>query len=74
MQREVNKGQAPREVKSVHNAYNSEVKDQKPHVHFRDGTSLNYDGTIHDKLGGKPKITKAVAKWLGKHGWVQTTQ
>ena len=68
MQREVEKGQVPREVDSVHNPH---VNGQKPHVHFKDGTSMNYDGTIHDKLGGEPKITQAIAKWLGGHGWAQ---
>ena len=68
MQREVEKGQAPREVDSVHNPH---VNGQKPHVHFKDGTSMNYDGTIHDKLGGVPTISRAIAEWLGKHGWAQ---
>lgn len=66
MQKEVEKGKAPRDVESVHNAH---VDNQKPHVHFKDGTSMNYDGTIHDKLGGVPKITRAIAKWLRGHGW-----
>ena len=64
MQREVEKGQAPKDVESVH-----APKNGKPHVHFKDGTSMNNDGTPHDKGHGIPKLTKDVKKWLGKHNW-----
>ncbi|MBD5088832.1 MAG: hypothetical protein HDT30_08515 [Clostridiales bacterium] len=37
----------------------------KPHVHFKDATSLNYDGMVHDKHKGIPKISNKVRKeWL----------
>ena len=58
MQKEVNKGQAPNDVKRVDKAHES--KTGKPHVHFKDGTSMNADGTIHDKRKGTPKLTKEV--------------
>lgn len=64
MQREVEKGQAPKDVKSVHSP-----KNGKPHVHFKDGTSINNDGTPHDRGHGTPKLTKDVKKWLEKHNW-----
>ena len=44
LQREVEKGQAPKEVDRV----------DKPHVHFKDGTAVNNDGTKHDKNHGLP--------------------
>ncbi len=64
MQREVIKGRAPKEVKRVDNP-----KNGKPHIHFKDGTSLNYDGTIHDTSHGVPNITKKIGNWLVKHNW-----
>ena len=67
MQREVERGQAPREVERVDPA--NERTGEKAHVHFRDGTSLNYDGTIHKKKNGYPKISNNTTKWLGKHNW-----
>jgi len=68
MQQEVLRGQAPRGVESVHSA-NTNVVSSKPHVHFKDGTSLNWDGSIHDALGGTPKLTKKIRTWLTSHGW-----
>lgn len=59
MQKQVEKGQAPNEIDRV----------DKPHVHFKDGTSLNYDGTVHDKHNGIPKISNKVRTWLEKNGW-----
>ncbi len=65
MREDVKRGRAPKEVKSVHSAHTNEGK---PHVHFKDKTSLNFDGTIHDKSHGIPRITNSIAKWLGKYG------
>ena len=47
----------------------NERTGEKAHVHFRDGTSLNYDGTIHKKKNGYPKISNNTTKWLEKHNW-----
>jgi len=69
MQQEVEKGQAPRKVDRVDPAHNPNVENQKPHVHFKDGTSINNDGTVHDAGHGTPKLTKEVLEWLIKHGW-----
>jgi len=69
MQRQVERGQAPKDVDMVHDAHLSNVPNQQPHVHFKDGTAMNMDGTIHDAKGGIPKITRAIAKWLQKNGW-----
>ena len=65
LQREVLREQAPREVDRVDKAnYNG-----KPHVHFKDVTSINFDGTIHDKHKGVPNITNKIEKWLNRHNW-----
>ncbi|WP_430885860.1 hypothetical protein [Fusibacter sp. JL216-2] len=66
LQQQVNKGQAPRGVDRVDKPH---VPGQKPHVHFDDGTSINNDGTIHDKHRGTPDPSKKVRKWLEKNGW-----
>lgn len=36
---------------------------------FKDGTSLNNDGTIHDKKNGNPNPSNKTRKWLKSHGW-----
>ena len=30
---------------------------EKPHVHFKDGTALNQDGTVHDAHKGNLNLT-----------------
>ena len=67
IQKQVEAGQAPKGVDAVHKAHT--LPHGKPHVHFSDGTSLNYDGTIHDKLGVIPKPARAIRNWLEKNGW-----
>ena len=37
---------------------------EKPHVHFKDGTALNQDGTVHDAHKGKPNLTNGTRKWV----------
>jgi hypothetical protein len=69
MQREVEKGQAPKDVDRVDPAHNPEVPNQQPHVHYGDGTATNQDGTVHDAHKGIPDLTKKVVNWLEKHGW-----
>ena len=41
----------------------------KDHVHFEDGTSMNNDGTSHDKGKGIPKPNKAARKVLKENNW-----
>ena len=67
MQREVQRGWAPRDVERVDPA--GPYPGARPHVHFRDGTALNDDGTIHDEGGGIPNPTNRVREWLERHGW-----
>lgn len=66
MQEQVEKGQAPKEVLRVDKAHDS---FGQPHVHFKDGTALNRDGTIHDKMHGRPKPTRKTWGWLHRNGW-----
>jgi len=68
MQQQVNRGQAPADVDSVHKAHQIESGGQD-HIHFKDGTSMNADGTIHDKMNGKPKFGNKVKNWLSRNGW-----
>jgi RHS repeat-associated protein len=69
MQRQVERGQAPRDVESVHPAHEPNAPNQEPHVHFRDGTALNRSGTPHDVRNGIPNPTNATLKWLQRNGW-----
>ena len=66
MQKQVEKGQAPREVDRVDSSH---TKGQQPHIHFKDGTAINQDGTVHDLHKGIPNITNEILKWLEKNGW-----
>ena len=64
----VKKGQTPKGIERFHSAEKS-VPDSKEHVHFSDGTSLNVDGTVHDKKGGSPSPTNKQQKFLKSVNW-----
>ena len=49
-----------------------DVPKSQDHVHFDDGTSLNVDGSIHDKKNGVPKLTNKQEKFLNKNNWTTT--
>ena len=66
MQKQVERGQAPKDIDRVDKPH---VPGQQPHVHFKDGTSLNQDGTIHDAHRGTPSVSNKVREWLIKNGW-----
>lgn len=66
MQKQVEKGQAPKEVDRVDKVHNEYGQD---YVHFKDGTAINKDGTIHDDGHGIPNLNKKVLDWLNKNGW-----
>ena len=68
MNKEIARGNAPSSVKRVDGPHSS-VKSSQAHVHFKDGTALNYDWSVHDKKNGNPKLTKEVVSWLTKFGW-----
>ena len=67
MNEEIKRGQAPKDIRSAHRPHND--KNGKPHIHFKNGTSMNNDGSVHDKRNGIPQLSNKVKKWLNKHNW-----
>lgn len=68
MQKQVERGQAPKEVDRVDKA-DPRQPNSKPHIHFGEGQrALNIDGTWADP-GTLPIITNKIAEWLLKNGW-----
>jgi RHS repeat-associated protein len=63
MQKEVEKGQAPKSVDRVDKGRGPNEKD---HVHFADGSARNQDGSWKH---GASDLSSKVKDWLGKHGW-----
>jgi RHS repeat-associated protein len=63
MQKQVEKGQAP---KSVDRVDSPRFPNEKPHVEFKDGNALNNDGTW--KHGGRD-LTNIEKDWLQQNGW-----
>jgi hypothetical protein len=63
MQKQVERGQAPKSIDRVDRARSPYEKDQ---VHFQDGNALNKDGSW--KHGGR-SLTNSEKKWLVKNGW-----
>ena len=68
MQRQVRRNQAPKDVDHVDTA-NPDIPGHKDHVHFKDKTVLNYDGTVSHEGKGIPYISRAVREWLLSNGW-----
>lgn len=66
MQRQVEKGKAPKEIERVDKAHQ---KGGQNHVHFKNETSLNPDGTVHDAHKGIPNPSNASKEWLRDNGW-----
>ena len=66
MQKQVERGQAPKEIERVDKAHQ---KGGQNHVHFKDGTSLNQDGSVHDAHKGVPNPSNAAKEWLKNNGW-----
>ena len=63
LQRDISKGRAPKSFKGIHKG---KFKGEQTHVHFDDGSALNYDGTW--KHGGR-KLTKAEQEFLNNYDW-----
>ena len=67
MQKQVESGQAPKEVDQVHSPH---VSGDQPHIHFANHRpALNIDGTWKDGGGILPIITNKIAEWLIRNGW-----
>ena len=63
LQRDISKGRAPKSFKGIHKG---KYKGEQTHVHFDDGSTLNYDGTW--KHGGR-ELTKAEQEFLNNYDW-----
>ncbi len=66
MQQQVKRGQAPCTVERVDNP---KIPGQLPHIHFKDGTAINIDGSVHDAMGGVHTLTNSELKWIIDNGW-----
>ncbi len=63
MNKQIKQGNAPKQVKRVDVG---KVKGEQTHVHLKDGSALNKNGTW--KHGGT-KLSNKTQTWLGKSGW-----
>ena len=63
---QVKRGQAPSTVSCVHTPHQT---GGKPHIHFTDGSSMNLDGSPHDKMHGIHCLTNNENDWLSRNGW-----
>jgi hypothetical protein len=66
MQKEVERGQAPKTIERVDKGVDRPGLKEKPHIHLDDGSALNNDGTW--KHGGRA-LTEAEKQWISKSGW-----
>ena len=66
MQREVERGRAPRDVDRVDKGNPSDPGDAHPHVELKDGRALRRDGTWKHAEG---EVSRAIGDWLKMHGW-----
>ena len=69
MKQRVNKGQAPKSITRVDKMDGNENKQH--HVHFKDGSALNKDGTWKHtpKKGGEHVFTNKEIEFLKYYGW-----
>jgi len=68
MQKQVESKQAPDEVDRVDGPHTGTENSQN-HIHFKDGTAINQDGSQSHKMNGVPKINKRILKWILNNGW-----
>ena len=68
MQKQVESKKAPKEVDRVDGPHIG-TENQQDHIHFKDGTAINVDGTQSHKGNGIPQITNAILKWILDNGW-----
>lgn len=45
------------------------LENDQPHIHFKNGTAINFDGSMHHGSIKDLKITNQIAKWLLNNGW-----
>jgi hypothetical protein len=63
LQQQVERGQAPRTVDRVDRG---KIYGEKDHIHFKDGSALNKNGTWKH---GEKELTKAEKEWIEDNGW-----
>lgn len=68
MQKQVERGQAPSEVDRVDKPHVN-APNQQNHIHFKDGSAINMDGTQSHDSRGVPQITKSILRWILANGW-----
>ena len=68
MEKELKDGAEGGNIAHVHPA-NPDVPGSKAHVHYKNGTAHNWDGTPSHKGKGTPKPDKDARKFLEKHHW-----
>jgi hypothetical protein len=68
VQKKIEKGQAPKSIDRADNPHNGDKG--KPHIHFKDGRSINNDGTIHDKSKYSKQLNNAEKQFLLDSGWI----
>lgn len=69
MQRQIEKGQAPKGVDRVDKA-DPNIPNSKPHIHFgEDEAALNQDGTWHDAGKKIPNLSNKIKDWILDNGW-----
>ena len=68
MQKQVESGKAPNEVDRVDPPHN-DVDNSQNHIHFKDGTAINQDGSLSHKGNGIPNITRSILRWILDNGW-----
>lgn len=66
LQKQVETGQAPKEVSRVDKG---KIPGEKDHVHLRDGRALNKDGTFKHNKTGDTSLSNSLKNWLHKNGW-----
>jgi hypothetical protein len=72
MQKQVESRKAPKEVDRVDKPHVN-APNQQNHIHFKDGTAINMDGSLSHESRGIPQITKAILEWIITNGWSAPT-
>ena len=71
IQSKIKKGQAPISFKAAHNAH---TPNGQEHIHLKNGSSFNKDGSLHDKGKYKGNLTNEERCFIKKQGWIVPKQ
>ena len=66
IQRLIEKGQAPKSFESAHKGHGPKGK---PHIHLKNGSSFNLDGSKHDTKNYKGQLTNEEKQFIREQGW-----